>query len=56
VGATLVAEAERVAAERGVAVVYAGIFAANQAAVDFYSACGFRPRGILLSRDPGRPA
>lgn len=50
VGAALVAEAERVAAAHGVSILFAGIFAANEEAVAFYSRAGFGPRGILLSK------
>ncbi|GAB2827138.1 hypothetical protein GCM10027200_28290 [Lentzea nigeriaca] len=50
IGAALVAEAERVAAAHGVSVLFAGIFAANDDAVAFYSAAGFGPRGRLLSK------
>ncbi|AWS41178.1 GNAT family N-acetyltransferase [Streptosporangium sp. 'caverna'] len=56
VGLALVAAAEQAAAERGVAIVYAGIFAPNKEAVRFYSSAGFGPRGILLSREPGTPS
>jgi GNAT superfamily N-acetyltransferase len=52
VGAALVAAAERVAVDRGVSIIYAGIFAANEDAVGFYSASGFGLRGILLSKAP----
>lgn len=55
VGAALVAAAERAAADRGVSIIYAGIFAPNKDAVGFYSASGFGPRGILLSKEPGFP-
>lgn len=50
VGAALVAEAERVAAAHRVEILFAGIFATNEQAVGFYSASGFGPRGILLSK------
>jgi GNAT superfamily N-acetyltransferase len=50
IGAALVAEAERVAAARGVTMILANIFATNDPAVAFYSALGFGPRGILLSK------
>ena len=53
VGRALVAAAERVAAAHGVAVVFATIFSTNEDAVDFYSAAGFGPRGILLSKPCG---
>ncbi|RCH63968.1 GNAT family N-acetyltransferase [Streptomyces sp. SDr-06] len=56
VGAALVAAAERAAVERGVSVLYAGIFAPNKDAVDFYSASGFGPRGILLSKEQDVPS
>jgi GNAT superfamily N-acetyltransferase len=50
IGAALVAGAERVAAARGVTMILANIFATNDPAVAFYSALGFGPRGILLSK------
>jgi ribosomal protein S18 acetylase RimI-like enzyme len=50
VGAALVVEAQRVAAARGVSFLFAGIFATNEEAVAFYSASGFGPRGIMLSK------
>lgn len=50
VGAALVAAAERTAVDLGVTVLYAGVFAPNKDAVGFYSASGFGPRGILLSK------
>lgn len=56
VGAALVMAAEQAAAERGVSIVYAGIFAPNKEAVRFYSSVGFGPRGILLSKEPDTPS
>ncbi|MET8786813.1 GNAT family N-acetyltransferase [Streptomyces sp. NPDC004589] len=56
VGSALVIAAERAAAERGVSILYAGIFAPNRGAVRFYSSAGFGPRGILLSKEQGPPA
>lgn len=57
VGAALVAAIERAAVERGIVVLYAGIFAPNTGATRFYSAAGFGPRGTLLSKElPTRPA
>ncbi|RAS68144.1 ribosomal protein S18 acetylase RimI-like enzyme [Lentzea atacamensis] len=53
VGAALVQEAEKVAAAHGASVVFAGIFATNEDAVGFYSASGFGPREILLSKSCG---
>jgi GNAT superfamily N-acetyltransferase len=50
IGAALVAAAERVAARHGATVTFANIFATNERAVAFYSAAGFGPRGILLSK------
>jgi GNAT superfamily N-acetyltransferase len=50
VGAALVADAERVAASHGVSMIYANIFATNEAAVAFYARSGFGPRGILYSK------
>jgi GNAT superfamily N-acetyltransferase len=55
VGSALVAAAEQVAVDRGVSIIYAGIFAPNEDAVGFYSAFGFGPRGILLSKEPEVP-
>jgi GNAT superfamily N-acetyltransferase len=52
VGTALVAAAERAAAERGVAVLIAGILAANAEAVDFYARAGFGRHGIHLSKAP----
>ncbi|MGW0093117.1 N-acetyltransferase family protein [Streptomyces sp. NPDC003328] len=56
IGAALVSAAEHAAAERGVTIMHAGIFAPNEGAVRFYSAAGFGPRGILLSKEQGPPA
>jgi len=53
VGRALVAAAERMAADHGVAITFATIFAANDDAVGFYSASGFGPRGIVLSKPCG---
>ncbi|MFI5609457.1 GNAT family N-acetyltransferase [Amycolatopsis sp. NPDC051903] len=53
VGASLVVEAEKAAAERGVSILYAGIFAQNEGAVRFYSSAGFGPRGTLLAKALG---
>lgn len=55
VGAALVSAAERVAAERGASILYAGIFTPNTDAVRFYSSAGFGPRGTLLSKEQGAP-
>lgn len=55
VGSALVAAAERAAVDRGVSIIYAGIFAPNENAVGFYSASGFGPRGILLSKEQQVP-
>lgn len=55
-GAALLMAAEKAAAERGVQVVYAGIFAPNKGAVRFYSSVGFGPRGTLLSKEQGVPS
>ncbi|MER5407784.1 GNAT family N-acetyltransferase [Streptomyces sp. NPDC002769] len=56
VGAALLMAAEKAAADRGVLVIYAGIFAPNKGAVRFYSSAGFGPRGILLSKNQGAPS
>ncbi|MEY9871443.1 GNAT superfamily N-acetyltransferase [Streptacidiphilus sp. MAP12-33] len=53
VGSALVRATERLAAERGVVQLYAGIFAANTDGIGFYSACGFGPRGVVLSKALG---
>jgi GNAT superfamily N-acetyltransferase len=53
VGAALLMAAEKAAAERGVLILYAGIFATNRGAVRFYSSAGFGPRGTLLSKEQG---
>jgi GNAT superfamily N-acetyltransferase len=55
VGSALVSAAERAARERGVAILYAGIFTPNTGAVRFYTAAGFGPRGTLLSKQQGAP-
>jgi GNAT superfamily N-acetyltransferase len=55
VGSALLAAAEQTAAERGVSIIYAGIFAPNKQAVRFYSSAGFGARGTLLSKEPGVP-
>ncbi|MFF7887846.1 GNAT family N-acetyltransferase [Streptomyces sp. NPDC020794] len=56
VGAALLRAAEKAAAERGVLIIYAGIFASNKGAVRFYSSAGFGPRGTLLSKEQGAPS
>ncbi|WP_055588595.1 GNAT family N-acetyltransferase [Peterkaempfera griseoplana] len=53
VGTALLAAAEQAAAEHGVSITYAGIFAPNKEAVRFYSSAGFGPRGTLLSKKQG---
>ncbi|MFD9702734.1 GNAT family N-acetyltransferase [Lentzea sp. NPDC059081] len=53
IGAALVAEAERVAADHGAELVFANIFATNEKAHAFYSRAGYGPRGILLSKRCG---
>jgi GNAT superfamily N-acetyltransferase len=53
VGSALLMAAEKAAAERGVLIIYAGIFAPNKGAVRFYSSAGFGPRGTLLSKEQG---
>ncbi|MBB0244370.1 hypothetical protein FNQ90_09695 [Streptomyces alkaliphilus] len=52
-GAALVSAAERAAAERGIHLLHAGVFAPDEEAVRFHSSAGFGPRGILLSKDSG---
>jgi GNAT superfamily N-acetyltransferase len=60
VGSALVIAAEQAAAERGVSILYAGlyagIFALNEEAIRFYSSAGFGPRGTLLSKEQGAPS
>ncbi|MGW0868644.1 N-acetyltransferase family protein [Streptomyces sp. NPDC002611] len=56
VGSALLIAAEQAAAERGVSIIYAGIFAPNKRAVRFYSSAGFRPRGTLLSKEQVAPS
>ncbi|MFG1879358.1 GNAT family N-acetyltransferase [Sphaerisporangium sp. NPDC049003] len=53
VGSALVVAAEQAAAERGVSILYAGIFAPNKEAIRFYSSAGFGAHGTLLSKEPG---
>lgn len=53
VGAALLRAAEKAATERGVLIIYAGIFAPNTEAVRFYSSAGFGPRGTLLCKEQG---
>lgn len=52
VGTALVAAAERGAAERGVSILIAGIFAPNTDALHFYTRAGFGEHGISLSKTP----
>lgn len=56
VGSALVAAAEQTAADHGVSILYAGVFAPNKEAAGFYSASGFGPRGTLLSKETTIPA
>lgn len=53
IGRALLMAAEQAATERGVSIIYAGIFAPNKGAVRFYSSAGFEPRGTLLSKEQG---
>jgi GNAT superfamily N-acetyltransferase len=53
VGTALVAAAERAAADRGVAILIAGIFAPNTDAQGFYARAGFGAHGVSLSKAPG---
>jgi GNAT superfamily N-acetyltransferase len=55
-GGALVRAAERAAADRGVVVIYAAIFASNHGAARFYESAGFGPRGTLLRKELGRPS
>jgi GNAT superfamily N-acetyltransferase len=52
-GRRMVEAAAQAAAERGITILYAGIFARNEPAVRFYTAAGFRPRGVTLARELG---
>lgn len=52
VGTALVAAAERGAADRGVSILIAGIFAPNTDALGFYARAGFGKHGISLSKTP----
>ncbi|MFJ3336631.1 GNAT family N-acetyltransferase [Streptomyces sp. NPDC086766] len=56
VGSALAAAAEQAAADQGVSILYAGVFAPNKEAASFYAASGFAPRGILLSKETTVPA
>jgi len=50
-GRQILEAAVRAAAERGIEILYAGIFARNEQAMRFYTAAGFDPRGTTLSRE-----
>jgi GNAT superfamily N-acetyltransferase len=50
IGSTLIREAEAYAAEHGVSMLIAPIFAPNTEAVSFYSRAGFGSRGVILSK------
>jgi GNAT superfamily N-acetyltransferase len=52
-GGRILQAAVRAAAERGIEMLYAGIFARNEQALRFYTAAGFDPRGTVLSRELG---
>jgi GNAT superfamily N-acetyltransferase len=52
-GKALVAAAERGAADRGISILIAPIFAPNTGALSFYARAGFGEHGILLSKTPG---
>ncbi|MFF3447845.1 GNAT family N-acetyltransferase [Streptomyces sp. NPDC002667] len=56
IGAALLTAAEKAAAEHGVLIVHAGIFARNEGAVRFYSSSGYEPRGTLLSKEQNAPS
>jgi GNAT superfamily N-acetyltransferase len=51
VGTALLEAAERIAADQGIAHLYAGIFAPNTEAIRFYSAAGFGSNGVSLRKD-----
>jgi len=51
VGTALVRAAEQYAAEHGVSRLVAPILAPNTDAVSFYSAAGFGPHGVILSKE-----
>jgi GNAT superfamily N-acetyltransferase len=55
-GGVLVRAAEQAAADRGVVVIYAAIFAFNHGAARFYESAGFGPRGTLLRKELGQPS
>lgn len=52
-GRRMVEAAARAAAERGIEILYAGIFTRNEPAVQFYTAAGFGPRGTTLALELG---
>jgi GNAT superfamily N-acetyltransferase len=56
VGTALVAAAERHAADRGIAVLIARIFAPNTDALGFYARAGFEHDGVSLIKAPGAAA
>jgi GNAT superfamily N-acetyltransferase len=53
VGQALVAAAEHAAADRGISILIAPIFAPNTDALDFYARAGFGEHGIVLRKTPG---
>lgn len=56
IGKALVSEAEQQAAEQGVTLLIAPIFAPNASAISFYSGAGFAQHGVLLSKEPAASA
>jgi len=52
IGTALVSAAEQQAAEHGVSLLIAPIFAPNTSAIRFYSGAGFGEHGVLLSKEP----
>lgn len=55
IGTALVNAAEDRAAEHGVFMLIAPIFAPNANAISFYSGAGFAQHGVLLRKEPRRP-
>jgi GNAT superfamily N-acetyltransferase len=56
IGKALVSEAEQRAAEHGVSLLIAPIFAPNGSAISFYSGAEFAGHGVLLSKEPAASA
>lgn len=56
IGTALVNAAEQQAAEHGVSLLIAPIFAPNANAISFYSGAGFAQHGVLLRKEPAASA